>query len=471
MQKTILVPLDGSSAAEGVLPWAIEMGRARHHSVTLAQVLRWPPFPMYPDGAWIGAAALYDEILDGVRQTATEYLTSVRERWAGKGVPIKLATGQGQISETILGLADECAASTIAMSMHDQGGMRHLLLGSIAEQVAHRAAVPVLLFHAAEQRVQPASLRRLLVPLDGSAFGESALDLARDVAGADTALILVDVARVVLPALSPSGNGESDRTALELADRATDRNVEAARAYLDRAAQALSADGYWVETWTRVGIEWNEIVEVAHEADADLIVVASHERSGPARWMHSSVANAVIRHADVPVLLAGPRALVEHAIGSLLVEDVIVPTRTRIRQDDSLESAVRLLNRHGMSGAPVVDEAGHLVGLLSAADLVSWEARLVGRLAKAANPNAASYAEHLAGETVETVMERPPATVQAGTPLVEVFDLLRQQRSGLLVVTHKRRPVGILTSADVVRLMAGSFTITGHRPASPLMSA
>jgi len=471
MHKTVLVPLDGSPAGERILPWAIELARTRQHTLTLAQVVRWPPFPLYPDGAWVDSAAVYDEILDGQHQSATEYLRSVRDRLAGKGVPIKLAIGEGQVGETILGLADECAASTIAMSTHDHGGMRHFLLGGVAEQIVHRAAVPVLLLRSAEETSRPASIRRLLVPLDGSSFGESTLDLARDVAGPETTLILVDVARVVVPAIGADSSGQMELAALEFADRATDRNLEAARAYLDTAAQTLSADGFYVETWTRIGIDWSEIVEVAHEAEADLIVMASHDRSAPARWIHGSVANAVARHADVPVLLAGPRALVEHAIGSLLVEDVIVPTRTRIRQHDSLNSAVRLLNRHGMGGAPVVDATGHLVGMLSAAALVNWEARLVARLAKASTPNAASYAEHLAHETVDKVMERPAAIIEAGAPLVETFDLLRQQRSGLLVVTHKGQSVGVLTSADVVRAMTGALMTAGRHPASAPMSA
>jgi CBS domain-containing protein len=52
-------------------------------------------------------------------------------------------------------------------------------------------------------------------------------------------------------------------------------------------------------------------------------------------------------------------------------------------------------------------------------------------------------------------------TIEVGAPLVDAVDLLRRQRSGLLVVAHAGRPVGLRTGADVLRAMIRPSAATG----------
>jgi nucleotide-binding universal stress UspA family protein len=83
------------------------------------------------------------------------------------------------------------------------------------------------------------------------------------------------------------------------------------RTYLDEAAGPLREQGISVETTTRFGNPATEIIRSAREYAADLLVMSTHGRSGPGRWLYGSVADEVLRHADVPVVLLSPDARTE----------------------------------------------------------------------------------------------------------------------------------------------------------------
>jgi nucleotide-binding universal stress UspA family protein len=144
----------------------------------------------------------------------------------------------------------------------------------------------------------------ILVPLDGSFVGETALPFARTLASRTGArLTLIRAART--PPFS--GNHGVDQL----------RAISEAEAYLAARSQELAADGLTVETGVPLaGSPSTWIVEEAATRSASLIVMATHDRSGPNRWLHGSVAEFVVSRSAVPVLLV--RATHgEHAIERL----------------------------------------------------------------------------------------------------------------------------------------------------------
>jgi nucleotide-binding universal stress UspA family protein len=78
---------------------------------------------------------------------------------------------------------------------------------------------------------------------------------------------------------------------------------EAVQAYLDRVRQRLAATKVEIETIVEVGGDAAAIIDYAHEHPVDLIVMATHGRSGLSRWVYGSVADKVLRGAEVPGLL------------------------------------------------------------------------------------------------------------------------------------------------------------------------
>jgi nucleotide-binding universal stress UspA family protein len=140
---------------------------------------------------------------------------------------------------------------------------------------------------------------RIVVPLDGSDIAEQALQSAEDFARATGAT--VHLVRVVeFPSTSYAyvygAMVESEAITVQLEDA-----VNFAEEYLDEVAKTISEHGITVTTEVRHGIACQELV--ATMTPGDLFVIASHGRSGVARWFLGSVAEEITRHATVPVLL------------------------------------------------------------------------------------------------------------------------------------------------------------------------
>jgi nucleotide-binding universal stress UspA family protein len=137
--------------------------------------------------------------------------------------------------------------------------------------------------------------KRALIPLDGSMVAESILPFILEVAGPlDMEIALL---RVLVPV--PPMTVEGTQVVIEDAGRLRAEAEE----YLASIAAELRAKGVRVTTAVRRGEPVAEILAGAREADADLIAMTTHGRSGLSRLLFGSVAAAVLSHAEVPVFL------------------------------------------------------------------------------------------------------------------------------------------------------------------------
>jgi nucleotide-binding universal stress UspA family protein len=137
--------------------------------------------------------------------------------------------------------------------------------------------------------------KRVLVPLDGSELGESVLPLLMEIAGPlDMAIVLLRVLEPAAPVIVDVGAVVAD----DLEARRRD-----AEEYLAPIAIGLRARGIDTTFEIRVGRADEQILTAARAADADLIAMSTHGRGGLGRLLFGSVAEQVLRHADVPVFL------------------------------------------------------------------------------------------------------------------------------------------------------------------------
>jgi nucleotide-binding universal stress UspA family protein len=147
-------------------------------------------------------------------------------------------------------------------------------------------------------------LQTILVPLDGSELAEQALSCAEGLAAASSAqLILVRV--VPFDIVQPP---EEDFALLD-----------ESRAYLTRVASGLTARGRAVKTITKSGHADKCILEELGTQRADLLVMGTHGRLAPGRWLYGSVADAVLRSSPVPVIVVPPAATVPGRLDRILV--------------------------------------------------------------------------------------------------------------------------------------------------------
>ena len=138
--------------------------------------------------------------------------------------------------------------------------------------------------------------KRVVVPLDGSREAETVLPFVLEIAGPlglDVVLV-----RVMLPIVPQAVEGTTYFSVDDVAGRLAE-----ARAYLAPLAADLRGRGLRVMTEARHGDPVTEILATARETGTDMIAMTTHGRGGVRRLIFGSVAEAVLRQAEVPVLV------------------------------------------------------------------------------------------------------------------------------------------------------------------------
>jgi nucleotide-binding universal stress UspA family protein len=278
MFRKVLVPLDGSELAERALPYACRLAGTLGRLVLIR-------------------AAGEREPRDDVRT----YLDAVAARLQQGGAATEWHVYYGSASGAIGNEAALQRADTVVMSTHGRSGVQRLVCGSVAEQVLHEAEVPVLLVPARANTAWDAgSGRRIVIPLDGSALAEAALEPAIVLAGRlRAALLLVGV---VQP-LDLVAAGYDALAAIELEPR--ENQVSA---YLESVAAGLRQRGLRVATLAEVGQPAVVIARLAAQAETAAVAIATHGRRGLAQLVLGSVTSDLVRHATAPLLVVRPYA-------------------------------------------------------------------------------------------------------------------------------------------------------------------
>jgi nucleotide-binding universal stress UspA family protein len=263
--KKILVPLDGSELAARILVHARRLLHAPGSTVTLLRVV-----PRVEDV-----------------ETAALVLEEARERLTARGIPATARVVMGEPARKIAQIAEESGASLIALSTHGASGIMRALRGSVAEELLTIAPVPVLLanpFALRENEELP--IRKIVIGLDGSKRSARALPIATEIArlyGAELVLLhVVDLSWCHYPEVARPHE-------LAQAEQYLARELE----HLDVRARSCIVEGTASE----------KILEVVEAEKADLLMLASHGRSGVARWYYGSVAELIIRQARCPILV------------------------------------------------------------------------------------------------------------------------------------------------------------------------
>jgi nucleotide-binding universal stress UspA family protein len=142
-------------------------------------------------------------------------------------------------------------------------------------------------------------LRQILLPTDFSGCANYALPYAAAIARATGAgIVCVHVVETVVPAVGYAGLAEP----MPIAD-ISEQLEDSAERELPRLTDCEELNGLEVEEVIVHGDAAAEIVRVAEEREADLIVISSHGRTGLGRIIFGSTAEAVVRHASCPVLV------------------------------------------------------------------------------------------------------------------------------------------------------------------------
>lgn len=151
--------------------------------------------------------------------------------------------------------------------------------------------------------------------------------------------------------------------------------------------------------------------------------------------------------------------------GELMTRDVVV-----VHPDSSLMEAVKLMARRGISGLPVLDAAGAIVGMLTEGDLVrrhegqsEKQARWLDMLADGGEL-APTFLESIRNEQhkVKVAMSSGVVTVSEDTPAREIANLMTSKGIKRVPVVRDGKVVGIVARSDLVRALAAGLTEAPH---------
>ncbi|HVJ68905.1 MAG TPA: universal stress protein [Caulifigura sp.] len=298
--RRILVPVDFSEQASQALRYGIALARSTGAELFLLHVVQ----ELTPIGAGSGALSF---------KTAGEYAKEV-EQQAQEGLlkmlPVEMTDGLRVRRRTVIGFpwqdVVEFARSNeidmICLGTHGRSGFKRLVLGSVAEKVVQHAHCNVLAVRTPEGQdvptdQSPPAFRRVLVPTDFSDCSELAVtEGASWSARFNAELHLLHVVEDNSPSVAETSRSHPvfQTYYQELLRGGEKRLSEATVAGLPAEA---------IRRKVEVGDPIDKINRYAAEQGIELIVMGTHGRQGPSRWLIGSVAERVVRSAPCPVLV------------------------------------------------------------------------------------------------------------------------------------------------------------------------
>lgn len=295
MLKHILVPLDGSSLAESVLPAADYLARVLRAKITLIHIVEQDASPSVHG----------ERHLTSVEE-AEPYLEEVARRAFTSEVSVEFHVHSAAMSDVARGIVEhqhELTPDLIVMCTHGRSGLRDLLFGRIAQQVVAAGVTPVVLIGPeAAANKKPFLCRTILAPTDGDPGHEQGLGVAFELAlVTKSSLHLLSVVRTLgtlagRHATTGRFMPGTTQAVLELAQNELED-------YLHRQVSSFQAQGVSVSAEVRRGDPASVIVETAAACDADIIVLGTHGKAGlEAFWAHS-IAAKVLAKTRRPLLL------------------------------------------------------------------------------------------------------------------------------------------------------------------------
>ncbi|MBM3948180.1 MAG: universal stress protein [SAR202 cluster bacterium] len=325
MFTKVLVPLDGTEVSANILPYVSRLAKGLNMPVVLLTVINPETLEQLPQ---MGARAPMAETLAGIgrqpsrtggtvtARTGVEgpYASQVFERaefevkralgdaaskLKADGVAAEVAVTLGNAAGQIMGMTARHKCDLVAMSTHGRNALARGMLGSVTDKVIRSSPVPVLAIapeRAAKYADKGQPMTRVMAPLDGSPFAETALSyvklLAKRLGMGVTLVRVMDIGGLY------TGFWDDARfyeIGIQLRKEAEE--------YLKGQSQKLTAEGLKVQWKVLSGNPGFSLVDLARTEPQDLVVLTTHARVGLSRLILGSVTEALVRSSGDPVLV------------------------------------------------------------------------------------------------------------------------------------------------------------------------
>jgi nucleotide-binding universal stress UspA family protein len=295
MFKHILIPIDSQQLSQQAAKVGLEFAQKLQAQVTLLHVIQMPP--VYPPQS-------EHATLETIRDHGKKLLEPWSDIAVKKGVNLKTKMVQDDahsVAASIVRAADNLECDLILMGTQGREGFDRLLVGSVAERVTRLANQPVMLVRSSVSS-KTIEFESILVPVDGSSTSQAALWTADEIAkqlGASLHFL-----HVVPDLPLPMGDGMGFGTMNYRSEPWIEALEDQGQAIIKHAKESSTLEKVETSTIPASGARTaKQILKFAKEHHSSLIVIGTHGRSGFDRLLLGSIAEGVMHHADVPVIL------------------------------------------------------------------------------------------------------------------------------------------------------------------------
>jgi nucleotide-binding universal stress UspA family protein len=296
MFKSILIPIDASTNSQSAAMLGLEFARKLGASVKVIHVLQ--PRVMYP----LQVETFYDEETRAHGQEIIKPWHTHAERLGITCETVVIESPLWNTGKAIVEAAKESDCDLIVMGTHGREGLARLLLGSVAEHVSRLAVQPVMLVRSGTMNaLKSHPFEKLFVAVDGSDNSDMALGVAHELCRHLNSSL--EIAHVVPDLPIPLTDPVGAYAAFDYAGLAKTLE-ETGREILSKAVKNTTVGNVSSSLVLAGGQRISAaILTAVRDASSDLIVIGTHGRSGMDRLLLGSVAEGVIHHAEMPVLL------------------------------------------------------------------------------------------------------------------------------------------------------------------------
>ena len=294
----ILVPLDGSTLAECVLPHVTAIAPVTHARITLLHVLQ-----QTQNGGGTPAVDPVDWHLK--KQNAEKYLEGIVNRFSEAGIlgvePIIL---EGSPAGSVIDFARGNNVDLIALSTHGHSGLSGWNVSGVVQKILLRSYKSTLLVRAympSSTGTTKIRYKRLFVGMDCSARSEYVLPLAINLAQFYKSQLILET---VIEKPRTINRMPVSPEFEELSNRFVEQNQQAASHYFKQLLAQFSTKTLKIKTHISVG---NNAIAVLHdmaeESNADMVLLAAHGETGERRWPYGSVTTSFIAYGNTSLLI------------------------------------------------------------------------------------------------------------------------------------------------------------------------
>lgn len=312
--KRILFPTDFSRCAEQAFQHALQLARVYEaeihmlHAVSLSAEIPvgtsefYGP-RLYSPGIYPVDDTVYSREIDAIfhrlkKDSEAKMRSCIEERKAGNINVVPLALEGVSPAMVLVEHASEHDVDLVVIGTHGRRGIRHLFLGSVAEEVVRTAPCPVYTVRECDPERRLQDIETILVPIDFSDFSLKSLRYAKQLA--DTFNARLQLLHVVEPVMRPGFYLDNYPTT-NVSDFIADAH-RASQKHLEALLARTKGPEVNVDLHVTEGHAAQEILDFATDRGVDLIVIATHGLTGIEHLLVGSVTEKVVRQAPCPVL-------------------------------------------------------------------------------------------------------------------------------------------------------------------------